>query len=407
MSTSSRSRRSSHATPMRRLQALTSDEEGAEAAAPPAPADGAGGIGEAPVTVGEPPPDPPLVGDIPVPPYAVQAAEAATDPDAPRHEARDEPESAPDADRLSDTGHRPSPRPAAARDPRPRRNTESEAGTCARRPPDQDTAHDEDEGEDRPPDDVPEDRPPRGYVEVDAAPEPRSRLAALAGSALSSLSDRPLLNRSGVQALLAVCAFAILGTAWFLLQSRPDATPAPELISDTEPAAASAGPSPGATASPSGEVIVHVGGTVERPGVYTLPASSRVADAIDAAGGITAEAGAEEDTLALNLARPLVDGEQILVGVTPSPAVAAPDTPAGSGTAAAPGGPDPQGLIDLNSATAQDLQALPGIGPVLADRIVEFRDANGGFGSVEQLQEVSGIGERRFADLRDRVRVGA
>jgi competence protein ComEA len=121
---------------------------------------------------------------------------------------------------------------------------------------------------------------------------------------------------------------------------------------------------------------------VARPGLVRLPAGSRVDDAVRAAGGVVDGA----DAGLLNLARRLVDGEQVLVGVDPPPAAAAAPT--------ATGGP-----VDLNTATVADLDALPGIGPVLAQRIVDWRTEHGRFASVEQLREVTGIGESKYADL--------
>ncbi|UOE21784.1 ComEA family DNA-binding protein [Thermobifida halotolerans] len=172
-----------------------------------------------------------------------------------------------------------------------------------------------------------------------------------------------------------------------MLNARPESAPAPPH------AASPSGAAPSASTSPSGTVVVHVGGEVESPGVVTLPAGARVADAIEAAGGLRSDA----DPGLLNLARPLVDGEQVLVGVTPSPE---PVPQAG----AAPS--DTTGRVDLNTATAEQLQTLPGVGPVLAQRIIDHRESNGGFTSVEQLHDVTGIGERRFAELRDLVHVG-
>ncbi|MFD0891943.1 helix-hairpin-helix domain-containing protein, partial [Streptosporangium algeriense] len=138
-------------------------------------------------------------------------------------------------------------------------------------------------------------------------------------------------------------------------------------------------------------VTVHVTGKVRHPGVVTLPGGSRVADALRAAGGV--RGGASSGSL--NLARRLVDGEQIVVG--------APRTP---GAAGAPAPADPAAaVLDLNSATPQQLEQLPGVGEVLAQRIVEYRDGHGGFRGVEQLREISGIGDRKYADLKDRVHV--
>jgi competence protein ComEA len=203
----------------------------------------------------------------------------------------------------------------------------------------------------------------------------------------------------GARALAAVGVLAALVAGGYLWMSRPAPRPAPE------PAAASLAvpPStPGPPAmpgrSPSTVVVVHVAGKVRRPGVVTLPSGARVGDAIRAAGGLRPGAG----TGALNLARRVVDGEQIPVG-TP----AAPGAPASASAGAAPGVPGaaPGTPLDLNAATLEQFQQLPGVGPVLAQRIIDYRTQHGGFRSVEQLREVSGIGERRFADLRALVRV--
>lgn len=152
-----------------------------------------------------------------------------------------------------------------------------------------------------------------------------------------------------------------------------------------------------APSAPLGEVIVHVRGRVTRPGVVTLPAGSRVIDAIEAAGGVREGASLGD----LNLARLLVDGEQVAVGVRSTRVDAS--TPAESTGAAAARS---DGLVDLNSATATDLEALPGIGPVLAQRIVQWREDNGRFTDVEVLGEVSGIGDALMAQLRPLVRAG-
>jgi competence protein ComEA len=151
----------------------------------------------------------------------------------------------------------------------------------------------------------------------------------------------------------------------------------------------------GPTAGQAATLVVHVVGTVARPGIVTVPIGARVADAIAAAGG----ALPGTDMSSINLARLVTDGEQVVVGLPP-PAVAPPTGAQGDGSAGVAGGP-----LDLNAATVDQLQDLPGVGPVLAQRIVEWRNANGRFTSVEELQEVSGIGEQRLAELRDLVRV--
>ncbi|WP_244286200.1 ComEA family DNA-binding protein [Cellulosimicrobium cellulans] len=182
----------------------------------------------------------------------------------------------------------------------------------------------------------------------------------------------------------------------------PDAEPA--ISSDADEAVGSAareaagaddaGASTGADGVPSDGVVVHVVGQVVTPGLVTVAADARVADALEAAGGATADA----DLAALNLARTVTDGEQIVV---PRPGEAVPATgsaPPAAGTAA-------DGTVDLNTADAAALDALPGIGPVLAERIVAWREENGPFTTVDELGEVSGIGPAVLADVRDLVRV--
>ena len=145
-----------------------------------------------------------------------------------------------------------------------------------------------------------------------------------------------------------------------------------------------------------GPLVVHVAGEVTNPGVYHLPVGSRVQDAVIAAGGFSPHA--EEQ--ALNLAAVLKDGQMLRV-----PARLQAASPASASGQGAPGSL-PGGLLDINTATAADLEALPEIGPVLAQRIVDYRQANGPFASVEHLLEVPGIGEGIFAAVEDLVTAG-
>ena len=167
---------------------------------------------------------------------------------------------------------------------------------------------------------------------------------------------------------------------------KPEATPT-EPTAPTEPA-------------PSAEVVVHVSGAVKRAGVYRLAPDSRVADAIEQAGGATQNA----DLDALNLAEPLQDGQKIHVprkGEVSPPVVAsvAPSrTPRSAPQAAAAA--TTQFPINLNTATAEQLEAIPGIGPVLAQRIIEYRQMHGRFQSVDELLEVRGIGPKRLENMR-------
>jgi competence protein ComEA len=151
-------------------------------------------------------------------------------------------------------------------------------------------------------------------------------------------------------------------------------------------------PVPGPSPTPA-VLYVHVAGWVHQPGVYELSVGDRVIDAIDRAGG--ARGGA--DLNALNLAALVLDAQQVLVPRRTS-------TPGGmGGQLTSPGGENQK--INLNLATADDLEMLPGIGEVLAQRIIEHRESNGPFTTVDELQEVSGIGEQRLADIRDQVTV--
>lgn len=161
---------------------------------------------------------------------------------------------------------------------------------------------------------------------------------------------------------------------------------------------ASAGGAPGAVGTAAPEIVVDVSGKVREPGIHRLPAGSRVADALHAAGGVRPGT----DTDALNRARFLVDGEQVIVGAPAAPAPGA-GTSTGTGGAAVPGAA-PAAPIPLNTATVDQLDTLPGVGPVLAQHIIDYRTQHGGFRSVDELREVNGIGDRRFADLRNLVR---
>jgi competence protein ComEA len=166
---------------------------------------------------------------------------------------------------------------------------------------------------------------------------------------------------------------------------RP-ATPAAELAPVVS---VSAGAPAAGVAGASGPVVVHVVGAVRHPGVYRLPAGSRTRDAVRRAGGASRRA----DLGSVNLATRLADGEQVRVPLRAAPVTAS----AGPATTA------PAAIVHLNSATAEQLDALDGIGPGLAQRIVDYRDAHGGFGSIDELDEVSGIGPVRLESLRPRL----
>ncbi|MFI9718326.1 helix-hairpin-helix domain-containing protein [Streptomyces sp. NPDC052396] len=218
---------------------------------------------------------------------------------------------------------------------------------------------------------------------------------------------------------------AVLLAVWHFWAGRPSAVRAPERET---PAAASPAPvrapaglpppaaAPGAAPAAvrpggaAGTVVVDVSGKVWHPGVQRLPPGSRVADALEAAGGPRPGV----DLTGLNRARILTDGEQIVVGAPqPTTAPNGPPAPGGpGGVPAPPGAPGaaagrgkalPAAPVSLNTATAEQLVTLPGIGPALARHIVDYRTEHGGFRSVDELRQVHGIGARRFGELRSLV----
>ena len=242
-----------------------------------------------------------------------------------------------------------------------------------------------------------------GATVGDLLPAPAQRLRAERG-----------VSGQHVAVVALVLAALIAAGAWWVLAGRPGPprTVAPEVVTSTgAPAGAvpaddvavnepttSADPATGA--GEQGTVVVDVAGKVRSPGLVTLPAGSRVADALKSAGGVRDGV----DLTTLNLARPLVDGEQILVGVQPADWPGAPPVPTVPG-ATVPGATPTGTVVDLNTATLEQLDTLPGIGPVTGQAILDWRTDNGSFTSVDELLEVDGIGDATLADLRDLVTV--
>jgi len=193
----------------------------------------------------------------------------------------------------------------------------------------------------------------------------------------------PGRRAAAVLAVVLVLGAAIAGFA--VWRSRPVTETVPAALPAALPAPAGESQAPATT-----ELVVSVAGLVARPGLVRLPAGARVADAVAAAGGPVPGT----DLTGLNLARRLTDGEHVVVG--PAPAAAGP-----AGQGASPSGSGAR--VDLNAATLADLDALPGIGPVTAQRILDWRAAHGRFTTVDQLREIEGIGEARLTRLRDLV----
>jgi competence protein ComEA len=238
----------------------------------------------------------------------------------------------------------------------------------------------------------------------------RARRPSLVSVPASLRSGRVSVSSSAVVAVLALvvalgCAF-MLRILWAERAAEGEALPAggvagqpathardgpatPQVLSRSAPAT-TAGVAPQAA-----ELVVHVVGQVAKPGLVRLQTGARVADAITSAGGATRSA----DLAAMNLARALVDGEQVFV---PRPGEEPPAAPAPQ----VPGGPTSgDGSVNLNTADLGALDSLPGVGPVLAQRIIDWRTEHGRFTSVEELGEVSGIGDKLLSQLRPRVTV--
>ncbi|WP_425412880.1 helix-hairpin-helix domain-containing protein [Micromonospora humi] len=214
-------------------------------------------------------------------------------------------------------------------------------------------------------------------------------------------------GRRGVRALAAVAVLVVLVAAVWAWRSRPTAEPvrpvapagaAPSGEAPAGAATQAAGAVTGAApAGATGQVVVAVAGKVRHPGLVRLPAGARLADAVEAAGGALPGV----DVALLNPARKVTDGELILVGVTAPPGQPAPSPPAGGGVPAGPAA----GPVNLNTATLAQLDTLPGVGPVLAQRILDHREQHGGFRSVSDLRQVDGIGDARYEQLKDLVTV--
>jgi len=219
-------------------------------------------------------------------------------------------------------------------------------------------------------------------------------------------------GRRGALILLLVAAVAAVATAVGVWRDRPEPRPVETTalaqvgvstidVSSGAVTIASAEPAPAEPANPT-EIVVSVTGLVVTPGVVKLPNGSRVADAIAAAGGVSEGA----DLTGLNLAAKLSDGESVVVGDAASASAASASGVSGaSGGAGALGDATGGSLINLNTADEAALDTLPGVGPVMAQNILAWRDTNGKFSSVEQLQEISGIGPSRYAQISPLVTV--
>ncbi|WP_247673438.1 ComEA family DNA-binding protein [Micromonospora sp. C51] len=229
------------------------------------------------------------------------------------------------------------------------------------------------------------------------------------GRTVDEESPKPLAGpsafdpgRRGVRALAAVATLVVLVAATWAWQSRPEVEPVVAesgTVVTPDPSVEAGGEPAKPETEATGELVVAVAGKVRRPGLVRLAAGARVADALHAAGGALPGV----DVAMLNPARRISDGELILVGV-PAPPGAAADPVSGAGPVPG-GGPGAGGRVNLNTATSAQLETLPGVGPVLAQRIIEYRDQRGGFRSIGDLRQVTGIGDARYEQLKDLVTV--
>jgi competence protein ComEA len=257
---------------------------------------------------------------------------------------------------------------------------------------------------------------PRAVRRADATPRPGRARARRGPSTVDgwwgALQDRFPIPRVeiGFGVIAVVVVALVAGVVWYRMGARSSAAPAPahhrtRQVAPAPTAAPAVAAGTGVTAStspsraaPGTTVVVHVAGAVRTPGVLELPSGARVIDAVEGAGGALPDADLDR----LNLAAKLVDGQRIMVLKVGAIPLGSEGTGDGSGVAGAATDSAP---IDLNSATSAQLESLPGIGPALAGAIIAERDRRGGFRSVNELREVRGIGEKRFADLRAHVTV--
>ena len=210
------------------------------------------------------------------------------------------------------------------------------------------------------------------------------------------------LSRRQIIAYVALAVIVVAVGVRYLVFSKPAGPSeaqavvlAPVSPSSSTPAASSGSPEPA-------DVVVYVCGAVRSPGIVRLPGGARVADALELAGGATGKA----ELSAVNLAAQVTDGQQVLVPERAAVAAVAPASSGTTGTAASAAVPAaPAALININTASVTDLDALDGVGPSTAQKIVDYRTENGGFKTIDEIKNVTGIGDAKFAAMKDSITV--
>ena len=199
-------------------------------------------------------------------------------------------------------------------------------------------------------------------------------------------------------AILILIVFVVLGTIWTSVTPPYKDSSVGNNSDEMVVSQSENSDSEGANEANTSTLFVHIAGSVKNPGLYELPQGSRVSDAVSAAGGMSEDA----NTSSVNLARQLTDGEQIIVASNEDILAA---TETGTSNGSPSGQVSSQGKVNINTASAEELMTLDGVGEATADKIIAYRQENGSFSRIEEIKEVSGIGEKKFEAMKDAITV--
>lgn len=199
-------------------------------------------------------------------------------------------------------------------------------------------------------------------------------------------------------AILILIVFVVLGTIWTSVTTPYKDSSVGNNSDEMVVSQSENSDSEGANEANTSTLFVHIAGSVKNPGLYELPQGSRVSDAVSAAGGMSEDA----NTSSVNLARQLTDGEQIIVASNEDILAA---TETGTSNGSPSGQASSQGKVNINTASAEELMTLDGVGEATADKIIAYRQENGPFARIEEIKEVSGIGEKKFEAMKDAITV--